>query len=70
MDVDTSESNVNIGLSSTYSIWREEEKEEVNEEVPEVIVPVARWFYYFTCVSESYRTKYLLAIYVTYFLLA
>ena len=40
MDVDTSESNVNIGLSSTYSISREEEKEEVNEEVPEVIVPV------------------------------
>ena len=39
MDVDTSESNVNIDLSSTYSISREEEKE-VNEEVPEVIVPV------------------------------
>ena len=40
MDVDTSESNVNIGLSSTYSISREEEKEKVNKEVPEVIVPV------------------------------
>ena len=40
MDVDTSKSNVNIGLSSTYSISREEEKEEVNKEVPEVIVPV------------------------------
>ena len=37
MDVDTSESNVNIGLSSTYSISRDEEKEEVNEEVPVVV---------------------------------